>query len=173
MLLGQENEPDFTGAACGGMPTDSFFPERGTAQITARDAKAICNGEDGRPACSVRQVCLEYALDRKERFGIWGGKSERERARVAKERRIAARKRELEIERTRKRRSAAAKASWENRRTQPVRSTKPLKELLAQGLITRGEYNQELIHQEHKAAVAATRSREHSGKTSSKARRAA
>jgi hypothetical protein len=32
-------------------------------------------------------VCLEYALESKERFGIWGGKSERERARIAKQRR--------------------------------------------------------------------------------------
>lgn len=171
-MLDLDNEPDFTGAACGGMPTDAFFPERGTAQITARDAKAVCNGTNGRPACPVKQECLEYALVRKERFGIWGGMSEKERSRVAKERRIAARKRELEIEQERRRRSAAAKKAWKNRRTPAVRSHPTLKELLAQNLITRGEYNQELIHQEHKAALAAIRSKEHRGK-STKGRRAA
>lgn len=115
-MLGQDNEPDFTGAACGGLPTDSFFPERGTAQITARDAKAVCNGTSGAPECPVKQQCLEYALDRKERFGIWGGMSERERAKVAKERRVAAKKHELEIEHSRRRRSQAARAAWERRK---------------------------------------------------------
>lgn len=102
------------------MDTDAFFPERGTAQITARDAKKVCNGEDGLPVCPARQECLEYALARKERFGIWGGKSERERARIAKQRRIAARKRELEVELNRRKRSEAARRAWEKRRTQQV-----------------------------------------------------
>ncbi len=30
--------------------------------------------------CEVRHECLEYALAHDERFGIWGGLSERERA---------------------------------------------------------------------------------------------
>lgn len=119
-MLGQDGEPNFTEASCRGMDVDAFFPERGTAQITARDAKTICNGSPGQPACAVRSTCLEYALERKERFGIWGGMSERERARVAKQRRVAARKRELELEQTRKRRSEAAKAVWEKRRKAAV-----------------------------------------------------
>lgn len=171
-MLDLDNEPTFEGALCGGMPTDAFFPERGTAQITARDAKAICNGIDGKDACPARGVCLEYALERKERFGIWGGMSEKERSRVAKERRVAAKKRELELEQARRRRSKAARAAWQNRRTPAVPSALPLKELLKQGLITRGEYNQELIYQEHKAALAATRSKEHRGR-GTKSRRAA
>ena len=36
---------------------------------------------DGR---SVRQDCLEYALENDERFGIWGGLSERERRKLKK-----------------------------------------------------------------------------------------
>ena len=90
--MGQKDEPDWTGASCVGRTPDGFFPERGTAQITARDAKKVCNGDHGAPACKLREVCLEYALEHKERFGIWGGKSERERARIAKDRRVADKK---------------------------------------------------------------------------------
>ncbi len=171
-MAGQENEPDFAGAACRGMDVDAFFPERGTAQITARDAKTICNGSSGRPACALKATCLEYALDRKERFGIWGGMSERERAKVAKGRRIAARKRELEIAQAKRKRSAAAKAANQNRQTGPLASKLSLKSLLAARLITRGEYNQERIHQEHKATGVATRNKEHRDK-STRGRRAA
>lgn len=57
-------------AACANTDPDQFFPEKGGS---TRDAKKICGG------CDVRQQCLEYALRRDERFGIWGGLSERER----------------------------------------------------------------------------------------------
>lgn len=164
-MAGQENEPDFVGAACAGKPVDTFFPERGTAQITARDAKAICKGTADTPACPVKGICLEYALERKERFGIWGGMSERERAREARTRRVAAIKRDLQVAQATKQRSDAAKKAWKNRRTPPVASRPALKTMLDQGLITRGEYNQELIHQEHVAALAATRSKERRGGT--------
>jgi WhiB family redox-sensing transcriptional regulator len=60
-------------ASCLGMDPDLFFPERGAS---TRDAKAIC------AACPVRVDCLEYALANGEKFGIWGGMSERERRRV-------------------------------------------------------------------------------------------
>jgi WhiB family redox-sensing transcriptional regulator len=40
------------------------------------EAKRICSG------CEVRAECLEYALAHDERFGIWGGLSERERRRL-------------------------------------------------------------------------------------------
>lgn len=124
LLKGLLGDLDTAGAACAGRsldtshqpPRDAFFPIRGTAQITARDAKAICNGEDGEPVCPIRSECLEYALVLKEKYGIWGGKSERERARIAKQRRVDERKRELEKELARKRRSDAAKLAWENRR---------------------------------------------------------
>lgn len=119
--------PDWSGASCTGLDPDGFFPERGTAQITARDAKRVCNGVDGSPACPLRTMCLEYALENKERFGIWGGKSERERARISKDRRVAARRRELEIQRQRDRRSAAAKAAWEKRRRDAVKKEQAAK----------------------------------------------
>ena len=58
------------GAPCEGMPGDIFFPEKGGS---TRDAKSVCK------TCKVRRECLEYALAYDERFGIWGGLSERER----------------------------------------------------------------------------------------------
>ena len=54
-----------------------FFPERGAS---TRKAKAICR------ACTVQDECLEYAVQNSEKFGIWGGLSERERRRVKRQR---------------------------------------------------------------------------------------
>jgi WhiB family redox-sensing transcriptional regulator len=111
---------DFTGAKCLGDDRDAYYPAKGTAQVTARDAKAICNGEDGSPVCPVREKCLEYALENRERFGIWGGMSERQRAAIARNRRVAAVKRELEVEAAQVKRAAAARRGWENRRRRAV-----------------------------------------------------
>ena len=57
-------------ALCAQTGGDFFFPEPGSS---VREAKRIC----GR--CEVKAECLEYALGHDERFGIWGGLSERER----------------------------------------------------------------------------------------------
>ncbi|MDX6335165.1 MAG: WhiB family transcriptional regulator, redox-sensing transcriptional regulator, partial [Streptosporangiaceae bacterium] len=46
---------------------------------STREAKKVCRG------CEVRVECLEYALEHDERFGIWGGLSERERRRMKRE----------------------------------------------------------------------------------------
>jgi WhiB family redox-sensing transcriptional regulator len=64
-------------ANCLGVDPDLFFPERGAS---TREAKAVCRG------CEVRSECLEYALQHGEKFGIWGGLSERERRRVRRQR---------------------------------------------------------------------------------------
>jgi WhiB family transcriptional regulator, redox-sensing transcriptional regulator len=64
-------------ANCLGVDPDLFFPERGAS---TREAKAVCRG------CEVREDCLEYALAHGEKFGIWGGLSERERRRVRRQR---------------------------------------------------------------------------------------
>jgi WhiB family redox-sensing transcriptional regulator len=45
---------------------------------STREAKKVCT------TCDVRSECLEYALSNDERFGIWGGLSERERRRLKK-----------------------------------------------------------------------------------------
>jgi WhiB family redox-sensing transcriptional regulator len=58
---------------CAQTDPEAFFPEKGGS---TREAKRICMG------CEVRDRCLEYALAHDERFGIWGGLSERERRRL-------------------------------------------------------------------------------------------
>jgi WhiB family redox-sensing transcriptional regulator len=63
---------------CAETDPEAFFPEKGGS---TRDAKRVCAG------CPVRMECLEYALGNDERFGIWGGLSERERRRVRLQRR--------------------------------------------------------------------------------------
>ncbi|QTX05246.1 WhiB family transcriptional regulator [Agromyces archimandritae] len=62
-------------ALCAQTDPEAFFPEKGGS---TRDAKKICTG------CEVRSQCLEYALANDERFGIWGGLSERERRKLRK-----------------------------------------------------------------------------------------
>jgi len=57
-------------ALCTQTDPEAFFPEKGGS---TRDAKRICT------ECTVKTECLEYALANDERFGIWGGLSERER----------------------------------------------------------------------------------------------
>lgn len=67
-------------ALCAQTDPDAFYPEKGGS---TREAKKVCRN------CEVRQECLEYALQHDERFGIWGGKSERERRALRRERATA------------------------------------------------------------------------------------
>jgi len=60
-------------ALCAQTDPEAFFPEKGGS---TREAKRVCL------SCDVRSECLEYALENDERFGIWGGLSERERRRM-------------------------------------------------------------------------------------------
>ncbi|MGH3803830.1 MAG: WhiB family transcriptional regulator [Pseudonocardiaceae bacterium] len=60
-------------ALCAQTDPEAFFPEKGGS---TREAKRICVN------CEVRTECLEYALAHDERFGIWGGLSERERRKL-------------------------------------------------------------------------------------------
>ena len=62
-------------ALCAETDPEAFFPEKGGS---TREAKKVCVG------CEVRSECLEYALANDERFGIWGGLSERERRKLKK-----------------------------------------------------------------------------------------
>ena len=62
-------------ALCAQTDPEAFFPEKGGS---TREAKRVCL------SCEVRDDCLEYALANDERFGIWGGLSERERRRLKK-----------------------------------------------------------------------------------------
>lgn len=62
-------------ALCAQIDSDTFFPEKGGS---TREAKRVCL------ACEVRDECLEYAVEHEERFGVWGGLSERERRKLKK-----------------------------------------------------------------------------------------
>lgn len=70
-------------AACQGIDVELFYP---TAEddIAAEPAKAVCDN------CGVRFACLEWALSTREREGVWGGHTERERRRILRQRRKSA-----------------------------------------------------------------------------------
>jgi WhiB family redox-sensing transcriptional regulator len=72
-------------AACRGPQATVFYPpssfERKDEKLDReRRAKAIC------ASCPVRQPCLDYALERRDQHGIWGGMSESERKRILEKR---------------------------------------------------------------------------------------
>ncbi|HLI54092.1 MAG TPA: WhiB family transcriptional regulator [Acidimicrobiales bacterium] len=68
-------------AACRGVDPDIFYP---VSDEEAEDAKAIC------ATCPVRQLCLDWALANREKEGVWGGATERERRRILRRRRHSA-----------------------------------------------------------------------------------
>ena len=68
-------------ALCAQTDPEAFFPEKGGS---TREAKKVCL------TCEVRDDCLEYAWMTDERFGIWGGLSERERRKLKKMARMVA-----------------------------------------------------------------------------------
>lgn len=78
LVLPFEVPPWVDDAFCAQTDPDAFFPEKGGS---TSQAKAVCCGDGTRqrPECPVRAQCLEYSLEHAERFGIWGGYSERER----------------------------------------------------------------------------------------------
>jgi len=67
---------------CRDHPPSTFFPSDGVGVELAR---RIC------ATCPVQAPCLEYALRHGEKFGIWGGMSERERRRLRRQRALARR----------------------------------------------------------------------------------
>ena len=70
-------------AACRGLDAEAFYPDS-EDDADAAEAKAVCG------VCPVRQPCLEHALAHREREGIWGGTTERERRRIVRQRRKSA-----------------------------------------------------------------------------------
>lgn len=69
-------------AACRGVDSDLFFPERGASTA---EAKAVCR------TCPVIAECRDFAIANWEP-GIWGGLSERERRTIRSSQRRAASK---------------------------------------------------------------------------------
>ena len=68
-------------AACRGVEPDIFYP---ASDEESDAAKAVCG------VCPVRQPCLEYALASREKDGVWGGATEKERRRLLRQRRKTA-----------------------------------------------------------------------------------
>jgi WhiB family redox-sensing transcriptional regulator len=77
------NQPWRTQAACKGLDAPIFFPDPDVDE-DAIPAKEVC------AVCGVREACLEYALAYREKDGIWGGATERERRRIIRQRRRSA-----------------------------------------------------------------------------------
>lgn len=67
--------------ACRGLDPEIFYP---VSDDDAGPAKTICD------ECPVHEPCLEYALATRERDGIWGGATEKERRRMLRQRRKTA-----------------------------------------------------------------------------------
>jgi WhiB family transcriptional regulator, redox-sensing transcriptional regulator len=68
-------------AACRGIDPEVFYPD---SDEEAEEAKVVCG------MCPVRETCLEFALAHREREGVWGGATERERRRIVRQRRKSA-----------------------------------------------------------------------------------
>ncbi|MGZ4683662.1 MAG: WhiB family transcriptional regulator [Acidimicrobiales bacterium] len=68
-------------AACQGLDPEIFYP---LDEEDTDEAKAVC------ATCTVRESCLEHALGYREKEGVWGGASERERRRIIRQRRRTA-----------------------------------------------------------------------------------
>ena len=73
-------EPWMESGNCRGVDPALFFPTQGESLAAA---KAVCR------ACEVRAECLNFALTHMEKFGVWGGYSEKERRRMRREQNIA------------------------------------------------------------------------------------
>jgi WhiB family redox-sensing transcriptional regulator len=70
-------------ARCRGVDPEVFYPVSDDDEA-AEEAKSIC------ALCPVREACLEFALSTREKNGVWGGLTERERRRVLRRRRKTA-----------------------------------------------------------------------------------
>jgi WhiB family redox-sensing transcriptional regulator len=67
-------------ASCRDSDPDLFFPvgTTGTAADQIEMAVAIC------VTCTVREECLQYALETNQEAGVWGGFAEDDRRRLRK-----------------------------------------------------------------------------------------
>ncbi len=67
--------------ACKGLDSTMFYPDD---EASAASAKSVCE------TCSVQPACLEHALSIREKAGVWGGATERDRRRIIRQRRKTA-----------------------------------------------------------------------------------
>ncbi len=67
--------------ACRGLDAGIFYPDN---EDEAQIATQVCQ------QCGVQRACLEFALTKREKAGVWGGATERERRRILRQRRRTA-----------------------------------------------------------------------------------
>lgn len=67
-------------SACRGLDSEIFYPATDEDAVAA---KLVCE------ECSVQETCLEFALQGREKEGVWGGATEKERRRILRQRRRA------------------------------------------------------------------------------------
>ena len=76
-------------AACRAYENVVFFGDEGESELEkqAREsrAKVVCR------SCPVQEPCLEFAMETNQKYGIWGGLTDKERASL-KRRRARARR---------------------------------------------------------------------------------
>lgn len=76
-------------ALCRTLPNILFFGEEGESELERQGrehrAKAVCD------RCPVAEPCLEFAMETNQKYGIWGGLTDKERASL-KRRRARARR---------------------------------------------------------------------------------
>ncbi len=75
LLVDLDERPWAAYAACRGVDPDIFFPAEGDDGAAA---VKICQG------CPVQAACLEWALDSRVRYGVWGGTTEGDRRRLSR-----------------------------------------------------------------------------------------
>lgn len=73
--------PWMAAAVCAQTDPEAFYPEKGSS---TREAKSVC------ARCTVAAECLDWAVANEERFGVWGGLSERERRKIKPNRQVPA-----------------------------------------------------------------------------------
>lgn len=71
-------------AACKGMPSEIFFPDNpGGQESVYNQALKFCEN------CEVQQKCLDFAMEfeigKRDRFGMFGGKTPRQRVMLGKQ----------------------------------------------------------------------------------------
>lgn len=67
------NKTEWRNRACLDRDPDMFFDE---TQAGIARALAVCR------LCPIQQFCLNWALTRPERYGVWGGTTEQERKKL-------------------------------------------------------------------------------------------
>jgi WhiB family redox-sensing transcriptional regulator len=81
-----DEQPWAEQALCAQIGGEAWFPEKGDVDDPKTNAFSVSTAKKVCARCPVRTPCLDYALRNDERFGVWGGTTERERRRLKKER---------------------------------------------------------------------------------------